>query len=320
MDQIYRHSPLSILESRLDWVTVTVRPGNRQLVLKGRAHLWMEDEVKRGSTRQAFKNPFYTGERAGGVTWGEREDDSMLVLSGVCAGRWGPIAVTWADNVSRLDVQVTTVDPDLSHDWAGYVDRLAALVPQVQSGELHTRLIRSRPDGVTCYIGSGRSDRMLRMYDKYAESGHVYPPGSWRWEVQYRHTRANSVANNLLQATSKPAACLGVVCSAYLAYGITLPAICLPLNWSDAGITTPTDNDRRMDWLRRSVAPAIVKLHERYSTEDILDALGLVSVIDTLEGQRAALEAAFDILADVSDGAQILAPSPGSQLESLLLN
>ena len=44
------------------------------------------------------------------------------------------------------------------------------------------------PDGSTVYIGSAKSEAMLRVYDKAAESGR--PDAGVRWELQLRHEQA----------------------------------------------------------------------------------------------------------------------------------
>jgi hypothetical protein len=282
---MYAHHPLEVLESRIDWLTSTVKPGERQTIIKGRVNKWMEAREAEGYVRKAFQTPFYKGEKIDGIAWGEREDDAMLVLSGALAGRHGATAVTWADGVSRLDVQVTLREPDLLHDWARYVDHLAGLLPEVKAGALTTRLYSQRPEGITSYIGDGASTRMLRVYDKYAESDHTYPMGSWRWEVQYRHQRALVVARKLLDGNKLPQTCLDCVCAAFRDYKIYVPALCLPSGWLERWIPQRSDDERRLAWLKRSIAPCIERLRENHNTDVVLDALGLNDVIDTLEGQ-----------------------------------
>lgn len=291
MDQIYENHPLTILESRLDWLSATVKPGQRQKVIAGRVAAWIDQRCEEGYQRRAFQTPFYKGTRTDGIAWGERDDDASITLSGVMAYRHGPTLITWADTISRVDIQCTLLEPNLTRNWAEYVDRLAGLDERVKSGSLSTRLYRKRPEGITAYIGDGASDRMLRVYDKYAESEHVYPCGSWRWEVQYRHKRAAAVAHKLLDGSFLPQTCFAAVCRAFADYRIDVPALCIASTWTDAGITPRTDNERRLAWLRASVAPCVERLSEAFGTEIILDALGLNAVLDTLEGQKSTIMA-----------------------------
>ena len=290
MDHIYSNHPLPIFESRLDWLSATIKPGQRQTVLKGRVAAWIDQRVGAGFDRRGFQTPFYKGERTDGIAWGERTDDCSITLSGVMAAKHGPTLITWADTISRCDIQLTVQDPSLEHDWARYVDQLMGLDERVKSGQLSTRLYSQRPRGITSYVGDGASDRVLRTYDKTAESDGHYPPGSWRFEVQYRHQRSANVARKLLDNSVLAQACLGAVCAAYRDYRIDVPVLCIPLGWSDAGITPRTDNERRLLWLKRSVAPCVGRLVDHFGMDTVLDALDLQSVIDTLEGQKLTID------------------------------
>lgn len=314
MDQIYQNHPLQILESRLDWLSATVKPGERQTIIKGRVATWIDNRVAQGYDRRGFKTPFYEGVRTDGLAFGERTDDALITLSGPMAQVHGPTLITWADTISRLDVEVTLREPNLRTNWAEYVDRLAAMDARVQSGQLQTRLITSRPRGVTSYIGDGASDRMLRCYDKTAESEDRYPPGSWRFEVQYRHKRAERVAQKLLEGSVLAAECLGAVCAAYRDHRIDVPTICIPNDWKDAGITLATDDERRLEWLKRCVAPAVERLTDHFGVDTVLDALGLNAIIDTLEGMQATNELQALLLAEDKTALRMLVQAEGINL------
>jgi hypothetical protein len=285
MNQIYANNPLEIIEARLDWISATVKPGQRAEVVKGRVAAWIDAQVAEGNDRKVFKSPFYEGTRTRGIAFGERRDDILVTLSGDTAQKWGPTLVTWADNISRLDIQATFREPDLSADWATYVNHAAKSDNRVKAGQLSTQLIKTTPRGVTAYIGTGGSGKMCRVYDKAAESNDIYPPGAWRWEVQYRHERAHKVAWKLLDGSYLPMTILAAVGSAFQDYRITLPALCLPLGWKDRGPSSRTDDDRRLEWLRTSVAPCVEKLGDHYGYAVVMTALGLGAITDTLNGQ-----------------------------------
>ena len=299
MNPMYSSSPNTIVEVGIDWITATYGAGERGQVIKGRIAHWQQERQSLGFKPNPFRNPWYTGVQCGGVTYGERDSDRMLTLSGVPARKWAATAITWSDNISRLDVQVTLRDDNLDNDWAGYADGLAALLPDVKAGALETRLIRRRPEGVTSYIGAGASDRMMRCYDKHAESDHQYGPGTWRWEIQYRGGRAYSVARQLLTGDKLVSECLRAVCAAYASYKIDLPCLCLPAGWKDTSPREEPDDERRLAWLRRCIRPMLEKLREAHNTDDLLDTLGFDDVIDTLEGLTMQANAAADLYAAV---------------------
>lgn len=59
------------------------------------------------------------------------------------------------------------------------------------------RGLGSDTDGHTLYMGSPQSDKFVRYYDKYAESGGELD--CYRWEVQFRRGKANAAGWNWLQ-------------------------------------------------------------------------------------------------------------------------
>jgi hypothetical protein len=296
---IYSTAPLPILESRLDWLTVTVKSPRLREIVKGRTGQWFVQRKAEGHLEHRFATPLYTGRRINGLSVGERRDDMLVNLSGPMAQRFGPLLMVWADSISRLDAQVTVQDPDLSHGWAVYVDALARMHPSVKAGETHTRFISSTPSGSTSYIGAPASTRMLRCYDKHAESKGEYGPGTWRFEVQWRHVRASRAAESLLERQSSPAAVLGAVCTAYLAYDIALPMQCLPSGWKDANIKVKTDLERRLEWLNTSIAPCISEMIDAVGLTRVLSALRLDAITDTLESQARMIEFGCTGLASV---------------------
>ena len=307
MDTIYQHAPLAILESRLDWVSVTVKPGQRQTVVKGRVAAWIDAQVSEGNDRRTFVTPFYVGVRTRGIAFGERKDDCLITLSGAMAHAHGPTLITWADNISRLDVQLTLIEPNLETNWASYVDRLYSLDPRVQAGALTTRLYTQRPRGITSYIGDGASDKLCRVYDKAAESNDLYPLGSWRWEIQYRHKRALSVAQHLLNESFLPASVLKAVCGGFLDYHVDVPTVCMSREWRDNGPGSQTDDLRRLDWLRRSVAPCVERLTEHYGFDTVLNAMGMESVVNALQEQSDEIKALGETVAQQIEAADVLA-------------
>jgi len=85
-----------------------------------------------------------------------------------------------------------------------------------------------------------------------------------------------------------------------------VPTLCIPNDWKDAGITVATDDERRLEWLKRCVAPAVERLTDHFGTAIVLDALGLNAVIDTLEGQQDTISLQALLLAGTIN--TVLAP------------
>lgn len=71
------------------------------------------------------------------------------------------------------------------------------------------------PEGYTIYIGSRKSDVMLRVYDKRLEFFNKYHeicPYSWtRWELELKKDRANQTVKWLLETCSLSTVCMGIL-------------------------------------------------------------------------------------------------------------
>jgi hypothetical protein len=267
-----------ILESRIDYATITAKEGKRADILEARGRYWAATEATNGYTVTPWAWKGYLGETTNGVTWGRRTDDVIIRLSGKAAERYAPTAITYCDNVSRLDVQVTLQDQGMTVNWAERVYDIANTDSRVVGKQTKTSLIANKPSGATCYIGSRSSERYYRCYDKHAESDGTYPPGTWRYEVEYKAARALAVARRLQDQGFTPRSSAEVVQQAFANYGFNVPALLPETSWRDAGIKYQTTDERRLLYLSTSIAPMIDRLRETYALTTIQSALGLPDI------------------------------------------
>jgi hypothetical protein len=104
----------------------------------------------------------------------------------------------------------------------------------------------------------------------------VYPPGSWRYEIEYKGDIAEQVARALVISTDSTSLILNTIHEDLARVGVTAP---WPMDSADAirptTVRDKLDNERRMAWLRTSVRHSIERLASSYSEQDILTALGL---------------------------------------------
>lgn len=125
--------------------------------------------------------------------------------------------------------------------------------------------------GNTCYIGSRKSDIMLRVYDKRLEQNYDIP---WvRWELEIKHDRGNSFVDALTDLDSFGSASIGLL-SRYVRF----------INLDDSNRSRCTMNDtwslflagvsplrlsilkkepsleRIENWIKKSTAPSIAGL------------------------------------------------------------
>lgn len=287
---------VKVLEARVDWLTATVGPGYKGAILASRAADWQAKRCAEGYRLKEFRWSGYLGESVDGITWGQREDGSILRLSGEMAHRYHQTALTFASNVSRIDVQVTVQTSDGFTNYASLANALVQDDNRVKNGMTRTSLIKSTPRGTTSYIGSRSSDRYMRVYDKTAESDGAYPNYSWRYEVEYKKDRAFRVAQEVLRQKGSPEGIRQIVEQAFANYRIAIPVPALPPGWRDAGIRQETNDERRLAWLQTSIRPMLSKLMEGIDKGTILEALGLDGLIDATTGEH--YDATRELMAD----------------------
>ena len=296
---------LEVLEARPDWLTATTRPGLRSNLLQAAAARWVRARADSGYRSKPFGWQGYVGETTDGISYGKRDDGAIIRLSGEMAAMHFKVAHGLADNVSRLDLQITVQDDDPERNWAEIGLIQAAKDPRLVSGLTKWSMVHSQNGGATAYLGSRISDRYYRTYNKTAQSDGAYPRTSWRYEIEWKHARAKRVADVLRSNLYSPEAVRGIMVGAFIDYRITLPAEYIELDWRDANIASESTDQRRYEWLQRCIKPTIAKMSESFTRNEILEALGM-SVLDQDTGElsdavdRVSCESPPDIEHDFS--------------------
>lgn len=228
---------------------------------------------------QPFSFQGYQGHKVRSVAWGQRQDGSMLQASSWYADRLFETRPNYT-NVTRIDLACTFW---LHQDNPNHAQELAAVYQssrcEHKGRKPSARLITTFGQGDTLYIGSRSSERMLRVYDKYRESGgNDEYKTAWRYEMEYKGDTALRVARWLWANTYNPDTVLNLVLSELSDYGIA-PDI---NGHSQRRLDNPVKQDepaseRRLRWLRVNVNPSIDKLlaQSGVTLQEVIDALGL---------------------------------------------
>jgi len=277
--------PAKVISAGVDWITATTRKGTHRSLVGILARRWRDQHESEGNTVKPWEWQGYRGHTMDSLSVGDREDGTIVRLSGDLARQRAPQLLTLCDNVSRIDVQVTIQEKNLCINHAMRGLDAAKQDRRVKAGMCATSLISSTPAGTTAYIGTRISERFYRIYDKSAESKQAYPPGCWRYEVEYKGPRAMSVGDRLHQDKGNTEAVRGVVEQAFLDYGVALPCLALPPGWRDSSPRTETTDERRLRWLETSVAPVVGRMMESLDRRIVLEALGIM-----IEGPTLSLE------------------------------
>lgn len=245
-----------------------------------RAHWWVLKQQDYGHTITAAGAHGYSGMRCGGRFVGYREDGAMVRASGSEAGPtfWHNYS-TWC-GVSRIDLQVTVWIAQLS--VAKHIRAMYAKLREDSHGRkskvLSCSMTQNSSGGATLYAGSRKSEVMLRVYDKGAESGEEDYKGAIRYELELKGKRAARSARRIFEAgeDALPAYCLGTVekfCHDNLIYFPSLEGARDQLDLTVRA--NETDVERRLKWLKKQVAPTVAWLIEQGEAPAVYRALGI---------------------------------------------
>jgi len=251
-----------VLSAGVDWITVTATEQDARRRMWRTAHRLLDAESAGEGDRSVWRWKGYEGSRVGSVVSGEREDSCFCQVTGHAASTYWLALLDHGVNVKRLDVQVTARAPRA--EW----DEAAKQWERIEGdGKLRRRAgwrsrITTKPTGATLYIGSPKSERRLRLYDKHAEDPVGYPEGSWRYEVQARDGLARSLAAGLADRDRVDIASVATVHECFRARGVQ-PRF----RASGGGVLGHTPRarsrwERQLEWLRVYVRPTVARLRE----------------------------------------------------------
>lgn len=219
-------------------------------------------DYDRTATPEAWASNGYRGLKIGKISIGSRHDGAMLQCTSHWATHPALLSLSYS-NVPRCDVQCTI--------WGL---PFAALIPRMVANSSYKASLKcgrkpwsvtlydTYSRGDTAYLGSRKSERFIRIYDKYAETKDAYYEGSVRVELQtknkdaaalYRHVGGGSeAAYRASAAISDALLSKGIDFRKYLLVQDALP----PPRIRQEESTT----DAKLLWLERQVAPTVRKL------------------------------------------------------------
>lgn len=239
-----------------DWLTLTTFYHEALL-------WWLYDGFAPESSRREEKRMQYSGSATQNLFWGtgvqNGDQHAMLQASGEIADR-----VLWLANddrlrCTRIDLQVTIDLPKgfssrdlydgLVHRDADWDGRRKA-ISIVQSG-----------DGLdTVYIGSRKSDMLMRIYVKPDAAGYA---SYIRFECEYKGDKADGVYKSIVGGTHTIANILSFELQRLPALEFGLSTLFWePLRATGkmpSPKTVPGQSDT-IDWLLRQVEPAVIRL------------------------------------------------------------
>jgi hypothetical protein len=288
-------SSLSVLSADVDWFTCTAGIDEVGEQLFKRGGELVGEFAEKGDRVKETGWQGYRGEQAGPIMVGLRPDGVVLRASGVGARAALEKVRGLAVKPTRIDVQVTVEYGTVR----GLPQRLKRAAMRARAGRqgapYRVKLIDGCGDGDALVIGDRSSEAFGRSYDKYRETLQKYkesvalkrelaqgfPDGSWRYEVEYKGSKAQTVHERLLNAEFERAV-VGDVRGWYADHGIDVP---VSDDWLPAVREAKyvPDDERSLAWLRSAVRPTVDHLAARGRLAEVIEATGLGAQLRLLD-------------------------------------
>jgi len=251
----------------------------------------MDAQAVDGHKARPYTGNGYVGDHIEGITLAERDDETMVRLSGSAARRWATLLIPRVNNVSRLDFQVTIRDQLTGRDWAGIAESEVMGDARIREGRTKRLRLSDGRLGNTLYIGRRVSNRFFRVYNKSAESPGEWPDTTWRWEIEYKGPRAEHWASQIRRHPWKDDDSRSVVSAGFRDYGHAVPAPILTSQWKDLSPRIQTTDEKRLAYLGTCIRPMIQKLAEAYGPSVIRKLLDLQADGEAVDGGTISLAA-----------------------------
>lgn len=264
-----------LIDAGVDWLTITAKDDGpcQELIEAGERLLGIAQDS--GSVIKPGKE---LGFRGYGASWcyvGTKMGLVYLRVSGSAAHHHAPAVFMDGVKVTRIDLQATCKMPDIDGKYAHeLVSRWRAdRNGSARRNQCASKLIDSGSDGNSAYLGKRTSAFFGRVYDKARENPGEYPLGTWRIEAESKRRLATPIAQTLAAAGWRRETVIGLLKSQFRKRGVD---IMLPSSLDVPEPIVPrreSDVDKKLAWLRNTVAPVLVKLHEMGYDAEAAEAL-----------------------------------------------
>lgn len=271
----YLGKPFELHSAGIDYATFTTASGPRAYEAYDKARHILEQETRDGNPAKPWRSFGYLGWASSHVTLGRRPESIIVRLSGELADHYWRSFRAMCDRCTRLDLAVTACCNSPSFNVAHLSLREARAWKRQHDSRYQVGYQFSDPGGQTVTLGARSSEKYGRIYDKYAESGPPYQPGTWRWELEVKGDTAQAVSERLFGEPDRRK-WAGEYCLAYFAqHGVSLPFKAEPVQWRYTKVTTKLSVEAKLEYLRTSIKPMVREVALAVGEKTVLDVLGL---------------------------------------------
>lgn len=271
--------PVVRLESAVDYITCTTKNPKDTALMVHRVEKMAFREFESGNEAEPWRSSGFSGWKVGQVVYATRGGEGLAQLSGATAGYDWFDVYQLCDRVTRIDVQETY---RISRDVTRFVLRnfKRANAYSDKHNLRHQNSVWAGNDGgATVYLGSPKSERRMRIYNKAVESKLDHYDGCVRYELQLRDDSARVMAHRLSDGSSPQATIRGVLHRFARDRGCRLPSVDVrPVSDSWTPPKCKPDTVRSLEWLRVQVRPSVCALVSRGLLVEVLAALGFSNV------------------------------------------
>lgn len=230
--------------------------------------------------KSGYRLGFY-GWQSEGFFFGNREGCSIIVASGAQAHNVFRAVAGLADNISRLDLQVTVGTekerPRLGLQAFNAIKSGAPARRRIKN----VTLIDTHPSGETCSIGKRKSDQFGRIYDKATEASLGEARTAWRYEIELKRNSALTTSTALRGSEVLENDALSLVWSWFDTRGV-VPIFTPDLLFCPQKPDQPVPNRDLLTWFEKTLSITVARSIRRYGIERTLEALGLLSQVELI--------------------------------------
>lgn len=264
------------LYANVDWITVTTRD---QRVGKFWQEIYQEqrqeaETLKLLAQEKRWKVLSYEGVGfAGSIRVGFSEQLGWIVMASSSSARFWSRLVGTDASVTRIDLAVTQ---SLLIEIEEVPRRYYQELTDENKGRRNYSLIQNTKQGQTLYVGSRRSEKFGRLYDKGVESGEALPGFRYRWEVEYKKPLSQELAKALAAVREREADTITAMVFEFFDLRGVPPLF--PKTGHAVGLSTEarvTSLDRKLNWIRSQVRPSIGAIVMAGRSRELFEAFGI---------------------------------------------
>ena len=262
-------------EAGIDYLTCTAERGHNVAALLALSEDVLRQEVGAGAILKPWYWQGFGGQQAGGISSGFSGTRAIVRLSGSTARECAAEFIPSADNVSRLDIQLTIRADALGTSHAAKLYESLATRDGRRGRPIARSLIVDSRGGSSLYLGRRISDSYGRIYNKSAEEQKNETPPRWRYEVEYKRKLALAAARAYVGAVEKDTFCAGEVRHWFDRRNCTPPISTIPRLDYCSDARGSDSQSKLVKWLKVTVRPSVQRLALEYGWPDVLALLGV---------------------------------------------